>query len=195
MNPDFFAIESKSELIRTVEEHTSDKARSAVEANKLIDACAWQIICKKFFELSDYHDIYGRLVEVGVKLGNSVLQQINVEDESAQWLYDFLVVHYVVYSDKTTIPKLIAKENTDELFGYLQLLAQLEPGHLSHMIDIVAKAVTLEKIYTGLATRALNELTKKSNRLEVALNSTIYVFWDIRRTTAIYHALLISCKK
>ena len=115
----------------------------------------------KFFELSNYHDIYGRLVEVGIKLGNSVIQKINVEDESAQWLYDFLVVHYVVYSDKTTIPKLIAKENTDELFGYLQLLAQLEPGHLSHMIDIVAKAVTLEKIYTGLATRALNELTKK----------------------------------
>jgi len=48
MNPDFFAIESKSELIRTVEEHTSDKARSAVEANKLIDACAWKLFAKNF---------------------------------------------------------------------------------------------------------------------------------------------------
>ena len=48
MNPDFFTIESKSELIRIVEEHASDKARSATEANKLIDACAWKSFAKNF---------------------------------------------------------------------------------------------------------------------------------------------------
>ena len=53
MNPDFFTIESKSELIRTVEEHASDKTRSATEANKLIDACVWQIICKNLEVLEE----------------------------------------------------------------------------------------------------------------------------------------------
>ena len=159
MNPDFFTIESKSELIRTVEEHASVKTRSATEANKLIDACVWQIICKKF---SSY--LISTISLVGWR---KTRQFCNSADKCWRWVNPMALRLF-----SSLLCGLFRRNNDPKTHrqGKHRWVIWISPivgsararAFIPHD-RIVAKAVTLEKIYTELATKALNELTKNKS--------------------------------